>query len=410
MVLFYPQESPLSTLKNIRPLLQRRVEKFTILCYGTIKEVLHMASIFEYLQWRGDLSFAQDPPNAVDALIFSGLAYVSYGSITEADPYTPRSLRTAAEDFFCLEDCGSRVRVKNDMELLRAAAATRRFGEAKICMFRSLLIPEQETQFAAMTFLLDDGSLFLAFRGTDHTLVGWKEDFNMTFQQTIPAQRLALQYTRDVALQFSGEMRLGGHSKGGNLAVFAAARSSPMIQQRIRQVYNNDGPGFTKYMMGDPGYLVMVPRIRTLIPQSSVIGMLLEHEEPYTVIRSKTVGLLQHDLYSWEVLGPDFILVEEITDSSQFLDATIKTWFAEMSNQERNQLVDVMFGLLGTGGVDSAIEIFHPRNLKNYLVTLSTDANMRRVLSTEFLGLIDAAKRTRAKFEEEKLLEAGTEE
>jgi len=252
--------------------------------------------------------------------------------------------------------------------------------------------------------------MFLAFRGTDLTLVGWKEDFNMTFQQTIPAQRLAVQYVRDVAQEHDMSMRLAGHSKGGNLAVFAAARSSPMIQQRIMEVYSHDGPGFTKYLMGDPGYLAMVPRIKTCIPQSSVIGMLLEHEEPYTVIRSKTVGLLQHDLYSWEVLGRGFIPMEEITDSSQFVDATIKTWFADMTNQERNQLVDVMFTLLGTGGVDNAIDIFHPRNIKNYVKTLSSDVNMRRVLSTEFQGLMEAAKRTRSKFEEQRLLEEGSGE
>jgi len=136
-----------------------------------------------------------------------------------------------------------------------------------------------------------------------------------------------------------------------------------------------------------------------------VIGMLLEHEEPYTVIRSKTVGLLQHDLYSWEVMGKSFIPVQEITDSSLFLDATIKTWFAQMTNQERNQLVDVMFTLLGTGGVDNAIDIFHPRNIRNYLKTLSSDANMRRVLSSEFQGLLEAARETRAKFEQQRLLE-----
>lgn len=369
-----------------------------------------MANVFDYLKWRGDLTFAQDPPNAVDALIFSGLSYVRYGGQVEADPGRPVPLTDAAETFFALEDCESRVRVKNDMELLRAAAETVRFGQTRIVMYRDSLIPEQETQFAAMTFLLDDGTAFLAFRGTDHTLVGWKEDFNMTFQQTIPAQRLALQYTRDVALERSEPLRLGGHSKGGNLAVFAAARSSPMIQGRIVEVYNNDGPGFTKYLMGDPGYLAMVPRIKTYIPQSSVIGMLLEHEEPYTVIHSKSVGLLQHDLYSWEVLGRAFLRVQEVTESSLFLDSTIKTWFAEMTNQERNQLVDVMFTLLGTGGVESAIDIFHPRNIKTYVKTLSSDENMRRVLSTEFQSLLEAAKRTRVRFDEEKLLEEGSHE
>lgn len=371
-----------------------------------------MANIFDYIKWRGDLTFTQDPPNAVDALIFSSLSYINYGCRVERNPLTPVLLKDAAEDFFALDDAQRRVRVKNDLDLLYLAAGSTRFGRSGICMYRNEFIPEQETQFAAMTFLLDDGSMLLAFRGTDYSLVGWKEDFNMTFQQTIPAQRLALQYTRDVALEFTRPMILSGHSKGGNLAVFAAARSSPMIQSKILNVYSNDGPGFTKYLMGDPGYLAMVPKIKTYIPQSSVIGMLLEHEEPYTVIRSKTVGLLQHDPYSWEVLGRGFIPVQEITESSQFVDSTIKTWFADMTNQERNQLVDVMFTLLGTGGAENVQDLLNPKNIRIYIKTLSSDENLRRVLSSEFQSLIEAAKKTRAKFEEikeaEALLEEGT--
>ena len=366
-----------------------------------------MANVMDYLKWRGDMTFTQDPPNAVDALIFSALAYIRYGGQVEDEPETPVPLKTAAETFFTLEDHENRVRVKADLELLHLAAASTRFGSVSVCMYRDLFIPAQETQFAAMTFLLDDGSMVLAFRGTDYSLTGWKEDFNMTFQQTIPAQRLALQYTRDVALEYNMPMRLCGHSKGGNLAVFAAARSSPIFQQRIVGVYNHDGPGFTDYLMGDPGYKAMVPKIKTYIPQSSVIGMLLEHEEPYMVIKSKTVSILQHDPYSWEVLGKEFIPVQEITAESQFLDATIKTWFAEMTNQERNQLVDVMFALLGTGGVDNTWEIIHPKNIRNYLKTLSSDANARRVLSEEFQNLLEAAKRTRIRFEERAELEAG---
>ena len=361
-----------------------------------------MADIAEYLKWRGDLSFTQDPPNCVDALIFSALVYIQYNGRLEQYPDVPITLREAAEEFFAQEDHPQRIRVKNDLELLREAAKTTRFGFAKLCFYRDLFIPEQETQFAAITFLLDDGSAFLTFRGTDYSLVGWKEDFNMSFQQTVPAQRLALQYTREVAAQYLIPLRLGGHSKGGNLAVFAAARSSPVLQKRILEVYNNDGPGFTQYMMGDPGYIAMVPRIRTYIPQSSVIGMLLEHEEPYTVVQSKTVSLLQHDPYSWEVMGNHFIQVEEVTEGSRFVDTTIKAWFADMTNQERGQLVDVMFTLLGTGGVENALDIFHPKNIRNYVKALNSDENMRRILSSEFQSLMEIAKKTREQFDQKK--------
>ena len=372
-----------------------------------------MANILDYIRWRGDLTFTQDPPNAVDALVFSTLSYIHYDSLFRREGEEFVTLKEAAEEFFSSADFEAWIRVKSDLELLHLAAASVRFGNTRLCCLREEFIPEQETQFAAMTFLLDDGCMFLAFRGTDYSLVGWKEDFNMTFQQTIPAQRLAEQYVREVAQARDEPMYLCGHSKGGNLAVFAAARSSPALQQRIRAVYSNDGPGFTQYLMGDPGYLAMVPRISTYIPQSSVIGMLLEHEEPYTVIRSKTVGLLQHDPYSWEVLGRHFIPVQEITESSQFVDATIKTWFAEMTNQERNQLVDVMFTLLGTGGAETVQDLLNPRNIRTYIKTLSSDESLRRVLSTEFQGLIDAARRTKQRFEDqrqaENLLEEGTE-
>lgn len=370
-----------------------------------------MANIFDYIHWRGDLSFAQSPVNEVDALVFSALAYVQYGGRAETDPRTPISLREAAEDFFALEDHESRSRVMKDQDLLHLAATSRRFGDTQVCMYRDILVPEQETQFAAMTFLLDDGSMFLSYRGTDNSLVGWKEDFNMTFQQTIPAQRLALQYAREVAWEYQRPAYLGGHSKGGNLAVFAAARLSPMLQETVRQVYNHDGPGFTKYLMGDPGYLNMVPRIQTYIPQSSVIGMLLEHEEPFLVIRSKSVGLLQHDPYTWDVMGKGFLPVEEVTETSQFLDSTIKTWFADMTNQERGQLVDVLYALLSEGGVDNVFGLIQPRNIRTYIKTLSSDVNLRRVLSTEFQGLVEAARKTWTRFEQQRQLEeTGTTE
>ena len=185
-----------------------------------------MGNIFDYLTWRGDLTFTQDPPNAVDALIFSTLSYVDYGEKAARDPDTAVTLRECTEEFFSLEDPEGRARSKKDVELLRRAAETVRFGQCRLCLFQSRFLPEQETQFAAMTFLPDDGTMFLAYRGTDNSLVGWKEDFNMTFQQTIPAQRLAQEYIRQAALAYTAPMRVAGHSKGGNLAVFAAARRS----------------------------------------------------------------------------------------------------------------------------------------------------------------------------------------
>lgn len=350
-----------------------------------------MADMFEYLRWRGDLTFTQDPPNAVDALIFSSLAYLHFGDSVSPEPKDPITLREAAAEFFSMPDPSERIRVKNDLKLLEAAAETARFGESQILFYRDTLIPEKETQFAAVTFLLDDRSAFLAFRGTDFSLTGWKEDFNMSFQDEVPAQRLALEYAEEFAAAYLMPMRLGGHSKGGNLAVYAASKCNPILQRRILTVYNNDGPGFRENMMKDYGYLAIVPRIHTYIPQSSVIGMLLEHEEPYIIIRSRSVGLLQHESYSWDIMGKDFISMEKISSDSRFLDKTIKTWLADISLEERNEIVDAIFDLLGTGNVESAREILQPKNIRNYLRTLNQDDKMRRTLFTELFSLISTA-------------------
>lgn len=358
-----------------------------------------MADLFDYLHWRGDLSFTQSPLNDIDALIFSALSYISFGGSVEASPHIPISLANATEIFYDLPDHESRVRVKTDLRLLTAAASTKRFGSAMLVQYRDLLVQAEETQFAALTFLLDDHSAFLAFRGTDSSLVGWKEDFNMSFLEEIPSQRLAVEYTEEIGTKYIMPMHLGGHSKGGNLAVYASVRSRPGIRRRIVNVYNNDGPGFTDHLMNDPAYKEMTPQIQTIVPQSSVIGMLLEHEEPYTIIRSKNIGLLQHELYSWELHGPAFIPVEEITAESRFLNQTIRNWLSGMTIQQRNEVVDTVFDLLSTGDVKNVFDIIQPKNIRNYLRALSRDGKTRRILSDELLSLIEAARMTQLQLE-----------
>lgn len=352
-----------------------------------------MADLFEYLRWRGDIPFAQVPPTPVDALIFSTLSYLDFSGIVLEEPTRQIRLAEAADHLLSAPGPERKCRVKTDLELLRAAAASSRFGEAALCFYQAVFIPAEDTQFAAMTYLLDDGTAFLAFRGTDSTLVGWKEDFNMTFQESIPAQRLARDYTARLAGERMLPSRLGGHSKGGNLAVYAAARSEEPLQNRIMAVYNQDGPGFTEGMMVDPGYQRIVPKIHTYVPQSSVIGMLLEHEEPYLIIKSKQIGLMQHDPYSWEVMGGDFIPVEALTADSRFLDRTFKDWLAGMSPQERNQFFDTVFELLMIDGASRTADLIRPQNLRAYFKTLHADENMRRILAAELLNLVESARK-----------------
>ena len=352
-----------------------------------------MTNILDYIRWRGDLTFAQDPPNAVDSLIFSYLVYIRLPKKLFLSSKERIPLRRVEEELFLLEDYRERGN-SHQLQLLHEASQSKRFGGVELTRFYSRFIPEEDTQFAAMAFLLDDGSLLAAFRGTDNTLVGWKEDFNMCFQEAVPAQRLAVDYVQMLYDTYGRPMHLCGHSKGGNLAVYAAAKSEASIRQAIREVYNNDGPGFMEHMLFDPGYLEMVPRIHTYVPQSSIIGMLMEHAEPTQVIKSAQVGILQHDVFTWEVMGKELVSVEELTPDSKFVSATIKQWLLGMDLEARNQMVDALFKLLTYGNVERAADIFQPRNVRRYMKLISTDDDIRRILTGDFSNLLEAAKKT----------------
>ena len=353
-----------------------------------------MADMFDYLQWRGDILFSQMGVNSVDALVFASLAYVHYDDVAPGPGSAFITVRDAAQRLLALPDAAQRCRVPNDLTLLKAAAQTERFGRVGMTHYISVFDPDADTQFAGMAFLLEDGSAFLSFRGTDNTLVGWKEDFNMSFRDSVPAQQLAEEFVRSFAHLSGAPLYLGGHSKGGNLAAYAGAKCGETIQNRILQVYNHDGPGFTESMMTHEGYLRIVPKIKTFVPQSSVFGMLLEHKEPYEVIRSKHIGIMQHDPYTWEVMGGDFIRMEELTADSRFLDRTFDTWLAGMTPEERNQFFDAMFDLLMLENASKPKDILRPQNIKALFQTLQTDEERRSIITSVFQELAQAAFRS----------------
>ena len=353
-----------------------------------------MANLFDYLAWRGDLDFSIVPPNGVDALIFSALSYINFSGIVPTEPERFISIQQAADGLFVIPEVEDRARVKHDLELLEQCAASRRFGSCRVGFYRDVLIREEETQFAAVTFLLNDGSAFVAFRGTDSTMTGWKEDFNMSFQETVPAQLAAMEYADEFGRHWDCPTRFCGHSKGGNLAVYAAAKCAPLLRRRILGVYNNDGPGFHHSMMEDKTYLALVPRIHTYVPQSSVIGMLLEHEEPYVVVKSAQLGLLQHDPYSWMVLGSDFVREQEVTAESRFVDQAMKAWLADMTIDQRNAFVDTVFELMQSSGVERTQDLFRVRNLASLIKSLRADENAKKVIYEELGNLVQAAAKS----------------
>lgn len=311
-----------------------------------------MANIFDYMDWR-DLSLKQVEFNEIDNLILARLSYFPFdGYLEEGEEIT---IKEAYQRYQTMGTAG-RILQQEDIDLFPILANSIRFGNMKLVGYKNKIDPIQEKQFSAITILMEDNTMYIAYRGTDNTIVGWKEDFNMSFSDLIPAQIDAVQYLENMAKQYGKKIRVGGHSKGGNLAVYASTFCKPQIQKRIIKVYNNDGPGFCDKVIQSEAYQKIVNKVHTYIPQTSIIGRLLNHKEDTTILKSTQTGIMQHDLYSWQVLGGEFIKAE-LTNSSEFVDKTITNWLKEVSAEQREKFIDTLFEILNTTQVETLSEI-----------------------------------------------------
>lgn len=307
-----------------------------------------MANILDYIQWRGDLLLAQDGFHTVDAVILSRLSYLQFDGILGGEEAV--TLRQAAELFFADDTRAAQVLWKGDAELLRAAADSERFGSLLLSGYVNIVDSETKMQFSAVVIDLGERQ-FISYRGTDNTVVGWQEDFAMFTHFPLPSQIKALAYFEQAAAKFAGRFILGGHSKGGNLAVYAASFSKQALRDRIDAVYSLDGPGFERENLADSAFDAIRGKIQTFVPQSSVFGMLLEHRENYTVIQSDRKGFMQHDVYSWSVDRTELIVLPKTTATSAFFDHTITDFFDGMSAADRERLADGVFEVLNSADV-----------------------------------------------------------
>lgn len=233
---------------------------------------------------------------------------------------------------------------------VRTIAANPRFSGLRVGAFAERFDTDEQTQTAALTFLLPDGTLVLSFRGTDDSLVGWKEDFNMAFQYPVPAQRMAADYICAVAKLWPGDMILTGHSKGGNSAVYAAMNAPAKIRKRIAAVYSLDGPGFPEHVVTSEPYLSTVSKVHKIVPDSSIIGMVLETPEPCVVVKADCEGLMQHFAFAWQVDGDAFVRVDDIAPSSHEFNSSFNRWMTGLSREEREHAVDALFQVIHASG------------------------------------------------------------
>ena len=310
-----------------------------------------MANIIDYIEWRGDLSFSAVPFNDIDALILCQISYLDFSGIVSERFKEYITLDDAASLFRSAKDFSKRRKVgaminSQTVELLFAAASSKRFGNVKACGYTARFDLQKEEQFSATTFLTGDKHAFVAFRGTDDTIIGWKEDFNMGVLETVPAQTDALGYLTGAMKSIRGRFRVGGHSKGGNLAIYAGANIAGKFKKRIACVYNNDGPGFREETVASPEFRELVPKIRSFYPQFSIVGMLFSHADSYAVVESEQDGIMQHDPFSWHLTKDGFVSLPGFDAASEWFHDTFNAWFRALSEAERSRFVGTLFKVL----------------------------------------------------------------
>ncbi|MBQ0000888.1 MAG: DUF2974 domain-containing protein [Clostridiales bacterium] len=314
-----------------------------------------MSDLFDYLEWRGDLTFDKDPFHDLDALILSQISYFSVEHIMRED----ESL-TLGEIWDKLKDgdLSSRFTEKTDRRFLEALSLSDRYKDLTVTNLVHKLDENLEMQFTALTVLLPDGTPYLSYRGTDISMVGWKEDLALAYSDIIPGQRMAVEYLKLMAAAYQKPLYLGGHSKGGNLALYSATVCPEEIQNLIKGVYVYDGPGLTEELFHSDSYARIKDRVHAVLPDQSMVGVLLMHPEEYTVVKSsKSTGVTQHNPLTWQVLGTHFVLAEDRKKDSRYVETVTRKWVEENKEEDLKSFADAMFDVLHASETESIEEL-----------------------------------------------------
>lgn len=316
-------------------------------------------TIVEYIKNYGDYTFAEKPLNHVDSLALCQFCYLKFDGLVPLVTENKRSVtvrQLASDKDFDGLFADERFE-KQNRALFGAMLHSKRFSGMKMNCYINIVEEEWETQFSAITFLLGDGTMYIAYRGTDETIVGWKEDFNMAFQSPVPGQAYAVKYLNMVMGRLPNRFYLGGHSKGGNLAVYAAMNCPEAEQERIIRIYSMDGPGFRPEVLEKYKYEAVEERIVKILPHSSLVGMLFETTDHYKVVESRTFGLLQHDPFTWLIEGDDFKYVKGLYGSRRFADDTLNEWVRSLDDKQRRIFVDTLYQVVSASKAENLIEL-----------------------------------------------------
>ena len=330
-----------------------------------------MGNLITYVQQYEAQTFQEKLVTDIDILVLTEIAYLPFDEIVSSsfEEKAAISLNQLGKEFETIKEKEHKnnpfMITKERIQLLDVVSKSLRFKDVKVFGFMNDIDDELTKQFAAVCYQWEEESRWIIFRGTDESLTGWKEDFMMTYSDLIPAQIDAIEYLRKQAELFSGSLNISGHSKGGNLSLYASAMQEEDIQHRIQQIYCWDAPGVHRSILNTEGYQRVVSKAKRYIPQDSIVGLMLESQVPYHIIESQGSGISQHSALMWNIEDDHFVELTELTRNSQLTDQTFKQWTEVVSDEDLKLFFDTFFELIFEMGVETVNDVYY--NFRMYM-------------------------------------------
>lgn len=330
-----------------------------------------MGNLITYVQQYEAQTFQEKLVTDIDILVLTEIAYLPFDEIVSSyfEEKAAISLNQLGKEFEIIKEKEHEnnpfMITKERIQLLDVVSKSQRYKEIKVFGFMNDIDDELTKQFAAVCYQWEEESRWIIFRGTDESLTGWKEDFMMTYSDLIPAQIDAIEYLRKQAELFSGSLNISGHSKGGNLSLYASAMQEEDIQHRIQQIYCWDAPGVHRSILNTEGYQRVVSKAKRYIPQDSIVGLMLESQVPYHIIESQGSGISQHSALMWNIEDDHFVELTELTRNSQLTDQTFKQWTEVVSDEDLKLFFDTFFELIFEMGVETVNDVYY--NFRMYM-------------------------------------------
>lgn len=363
-----------------------------------MKDTLDISSMLEYIGNYGKFSFDEKPFNEIDNLIFSQLIYVDYGGVVDnnkseflCDAAVKISLLHTEEEIEQLLGID-----RKSMHLLWECAKTKRYGYVRLTNYVNNVNDAIDKQFAGINFVLNDHACLVAFRGTDATVTGVKESAMLSYMFPVPAQIEALHYFQETAMLQKGDIYLCGHSKGGNLAVFAAVNCSNSLKKRISAVYENDAPGFPKWFFNRYDYQQIKDKIHLYTPQGSIVGRMLYHDAKPTIVVSTNSGIKQHQVSSWLIEDDRFETVEKYDYFSNFTAEYVNTLIDYVGDDDLELFFDTLEFVITNMGIEDFYDL-KSVDIKNALGLIDSLSSLDEMQKERFKLIIKRASADFAK-------------